>query len=73
MRTSKAPEVQRTLDDLALQDAVGEVGETVGAERGGSVELAVDVINGDMLVVEFEALGAAGRDIGGGASGNGTC
>jgi len=64
-------EMQAALDDVAVEDAVGEVGGGVGAARLGGIEGAVDIVDGDELAADLEALDAAGRQIGGGADGNG--
>ena len=64
-------EVQAAFDHVALQDAVGEIGGGMGAARLGGIERAVDIVDGDDLVADFEALDAAGRKIGRGADGDG--
>src|SRR5262249_55636861 len=64
-------EVQTALDDVAFQDAVGEVGGGVGAARLRGVEGAADVVDGHELVAHLEAFDAAGGQIGRGADGDG--
>ena len=64
-------EVQAALDHVPLQDAIGEIGGGMGAARLGGIERAVDIVDGDDLVADFEALDAAGRKIGRGADGDG--
>ena len=43
----------------------------MGAARLGGIEGAVDIVDGDDLVTDLEALDAAGWDIGGCADGDG--
>src|SRR5581483_8316126 len=49
-------EVQSTLDNVVLQDAVGEARSAEGAFIVGGIELAADVIDGDHVVADLEAL-----------------
>jgi hypothetical protein len=70
-RHVKCAEVQAALDDIAFQDAVSEVGGSVGAARLRGIEGAVDVVDGHELVAHLEAFDVAGRQIGCGADGDG--
>src|SRR5262249_34806322 len=56
-------EMQAALDDVVLQNAVGEVGHGVGAMRLGGVEGPVDIVDGDKFASHLEALDVAGREI----------
>src|SRR5262245_57774888 len=49
-------EMQRTLDHIALQHAVGKTRRAVGAFVVGGVELTADVVDGDDIGADLEAL-----------------
>ena len=65
--TLKCAEVEATLDLVALQRAVGEIGEAVGAARLGRVIGALDIVDRDQLLADLAADDAVFRNIGGGA------
>jgi hypothetical protein len=62
--------MQAALDHVAFQNAVGKVGEAVGATRLGRIEGSIDIVHGDELIAELEALDGAGRNVCYGADGN---
>ena len=63
-------EVEAALDHVALERAVGQIGEPVGAAGLGGVEDAVDIVDRHQLVADLAADDAVDRDIRGGADGN---
>ena len=65
--TLKAPKWKLHSMVVAVEGAVGEVGDAVGAARLGGVEGAVDIVDGDEFLADLEADDAVCRHVGGGA------
>ena len=62
--------MEAAFDLLALDHAVGEVGEAMGAAAFGRIEGAADVVDRDQFARDLAADHAVLRHIGGGTDGN---
>ena len=58
------------LDDVVFEHAVGEAGRAVRALVVGGVERAADVVDGEHVVADLEALNGILRNVRGGAQAN---
>ena len=48
--------MERAFDTIAIDEALGERGEFMGADVVGGVEAAVDLVDGDVIIADLHGL-----------------
>src|SRR5262249_9852741 len=60
----EAAGMERAFDDVAIEPAIGEHGEGVSADIVGSADLALDIVESDLLAAMLDPLHLAGSEVG---------